>query len=80
MTHVLVEAKKLAIDDRDTYVSDPEKVGVPVQKLLSKDYAASRRREINIQTAIEQRSKDPIGNDTIYLCAVDKEGNAVSLI
>jgi gamma-glutamyltranspeptidase len=79
LIHVLVEAKKLAFEDRDKYISDPEKVDIPVQKLLSKDYAASKRREINLEKATDQRSKGSLGNDTVYLCVVDKEGNGVSL-
>jgi gamma-glutamyltranspeptidase/glutathione hydrolase len=75
----LVEAKKLAFADRDKYVTDPEKVDIPVRELLSKGYAESRRREIDLERASKGDS-NPAGNDTIYLCVVDKDGNTVSLI
>jgi gamma-glutamyltranspeptidase/glutathione hydrolase len=45
--HVMVEAKKLAFADREAYLADPEFVDVPVEGLLSKDYAAERVRLIN---------------------------------
>jgi len=81
LIHLLVEAKKLAFADRDRYISDPEKVKVPVRELLSKDYATRRREEINSQRAmVSARPGNPVGGDTIYLAIVDKEGNAVSLI
>ena len=51
LIHILVEAKKLGFEDRDKYISDPERVDIPVQRLLSKSYAASRRREINLEKA-----------------------------
>jgi len=45
--HLLVEAKKLAFADRDRYVSDPEFGDIPVEKLISKDYAQTQRERIS---------------------------------
>ncbi len=79
--HRLVEAKKLAFADRDRYISDPDFVDIPLERLLSKDYAARQRARIDPErAAVEVRSEAEREGDTIYLCAVDGEGNAVSLI
>ena len=44
--HTLVEALKLAYADRDTYYGDPKFVKIPAERLLSKEYAAERRKLI----------------------------------
>ncbi|MBL8212543.1 MAG: gamma-glutamyltransferase [Bryobacterales bacterium] len=51
--HRLVEALKLAYADRDTYYGDPKFVKVPTQTLLSKEYAADRRRQIGARASLE---------------------------
>jgi gamma-glutamyltranspeptidase len=80
--HVLLEAKKLAFADRDRYVSDPAFVNVPVERLLSKEYAAQQRARINLQraTAYVEAGLAEKEGDTMYLCTADKDGNVVSLI
>lgn len=79
--HILLEAKKLAFADRDTYISDPKFVNIPVDTLLSKDYAQQLRTRINLQKAATFASLAPEQEgDTMYLCTADKEGNIVSLI
>ncbi|WP_376796565.1 gamma-glutamyltransferase [Thermogemmatispora sp.] len=81
--HLMIEAKKLAFADRDRYLSDPAFVEIPVERLLSKDYAEQLRARINPQRAASQvtSASEPERNgDTMYLCVVDEEGNAVSLI
>ena len=81
--HVLVEAKKLAYEDRAKYYADMDFADVPVDRLISKEYAAERRKLISMTKA--SRSL-PAGDanledgDTIYLTVADKEGNMVSLI
>ncbi len=81
--HLFVEAKKLAFEDRARYYADPEFADVPIERLISKDYAAERRALINPERAA--RSVPP-GNptidagDTIYLTVADRAGNMVSLI
>jgi len=81
--HTLVEAKKLAFEDRARYYADMDFVDVPVTRLISKDYADERRRLINPTRA--SRSL-PAGDarlqqgDTIYLTVADSAGNMVSLI
>ncbi|MGB9661371.1 MAG: gamma-glutamyltransferase [Moorellaceae bacterium] len=78
--HHLVEAKKLAFADRDTYISDPEFVPIPVERLLSKDYAARLRRLIDPEQVIEISSAGRLQGDTTYFAVVDREGNIVSCI
>ena len=49
--HTLVEAKKLAFADAATFYADPDFVDVPVEGLLSKEYAAERRQLVNMSAA-----------------------------
>jgi gamma-glutamyltranspeptidase / glutathione hydrolase len=79
--HLFVEAKKLAFEDRATYYADMEFNPVPLQQLISKEYADKRRQLIDHDRAA--RRYDPgIAEtpNTIYLTVADKEGNMVSLI
>ncbi len=79
--HHLIEAKKLAFADRDFYITDPDFARIPLNRLLSKDYAAERRKLISPSHA---RPQFPPGaseqSDTVYLTVVDKDHNAVSFI
>ncbi len=77
--HLIVEATKLAFADRDRWLTDPAFVEIPVQQLISKDYAASRRSLINLQQAQPYQAGN-LGGDTTYSAVVDAEGNAVSMI
>ena len=61
--HTLVEAMKLGFADRDTFYGDPDFVKVPGRELLSKEYAAARRKLIDDNSAsMEQRPGDPLRN------------------
>ncbi len=81
--HLMVEAKKLAFEDRAKFYADPEFSQIPLQGLLSKSYAAQRRALIKMDAAAKTYDA---GNpalhqgDTIYLTTADREGNMVSLI
>ena len=58
--HLLAEAMKLAFADREWYYADPDFVGVPEKGLLSKDYAAERRRLIDLEApSLELRPGNP---------------------
>ncbi|HEV2124098.1 MAG TPA: gamma-glutamyltransferase, partial [Chloroflexota bacterium] len=80
--HLMVEAKKLAFADRLRYAGDPRFIDVPLDTLLSKEFAGRRRQEIDPNRAAapgagalpEQRG------DTSYFCVADGEGNAISFI
>ncbi|MBI5969143.1 MAG: gamma-glutamyltransferase family protein, partial [Deltaproteobacteria bacterium] len=78
--HLMIEAKKVAFADRTRYISDPEMSKIPVDELLSKDYAARRHTLIQKDRATDASAILPgsFGGDTIYLCVVDEAGNAVS--
>ena len=81
--HALAEASKLAYQDRDRYLADPNFSAVPVERLISKAYAADRAKVIRRDTvvAIDRENTTRDGNgDTIYLAVVDKDGNVVSMI
>jgi gamma-glutamyltranspeptidase/glutathione hydrolase len=79
--HLLIEAKKLAYEDRAKYYTDPEFARVPVAELVSKAYAARRGKLIDLAHANERPAAgDPKGADTIYMTVADKDGNAISLI
>ena len=79
--HLFTEAKKLAFEDRAKYYADPRFSATPVAQLISKKYAAERRKLINREKAarIYDPGKVEAGN-TIYLTVADKYGNMVSLI
>ena len=80
--HLFIEAKKLAYEDRAVYYADPKFADVPVDWLISKDYAKKRAAQIDPKKAnTEPRPGDPIlDKDTIYCCAADAEGNMISYI
>jgi gamma-glutamyltranspeptidase / glutathione hydrolase len=60
--HTLVEAMKLAYADRDTYYGDPKFVHIPAEKLLSKEYAAERRKQIGHDASLDFRPGDVEAN------------------
>lgn len=79
--HLLIEAKKLAFEDRAKYYADMEFNKIPVTELLSKEYAAKRRALINNSRAANDYPAGDIENgNTTYLTIADKEGNMISLI
>ncbi len=78
--HYQVEAKKLAFADRAAYLGDPDFVEVPMETLLSKAYAARRRRLIQPLKAANRVEAGQIDHDTTYFCVADAEGNAISFI
>ncbi|MEE2775648.1 MAG: gamma-glutamyltransferase [Acidobacteriota bacterium] len=79
--HHLIEIKKIAYSDLHRWVADPEHANVPVQSLLSAEYAAGRRTLVDPQKAAHDTTPgSPNGHDTVYLSVVDEAGNAVSFI
>jgi gamma-glutamyltranspeptidase / glutathione hydrolase len=82
-SHLFIEAKKLAFEDRAKYYADPAFSKIPVKQLISKKYAEERRKLINpTKAAKAYEAGNPALNqgDTIYLTTADSEGNMVSLI
>ena len=90
--HHLVEAVKIAFADRDEWLTDPRFVDIPLDRLLSKDYANERRRLIDPRRALVAEHIEPgvrfggdahrrsPGGDTCYFCATDADGLVVSII
>lgn len=79
--HLEVEAGRLAYRDRDAFIADPQQVQVPVEKLLSRDYAAKLTARIQRDRAATDLPPPLMqGSDTVYLSVVDRDRNAVSFI
>jgi gamma-glutamyltranspeptidase/glutathione hydrolase len=79
LLHREAEAMRRAFTDRNTYLGDPAFVQNPVERLLSKDYAASLRSEIGEQASVTPRFEPgERGASTTHYSVVDAEGNAVS--
>jgi gamma-glutamyltranspeptidase/glutathione hydrolase len=81
--HLFIEAKKLAFEDRAKYYADPAFSKIPVKELISKGYAAERRKLIDLKRAAKSYDfGNPLLNhgDTVYLTTADAQGNMVSLI
>jgi gamma-glutamyltranspeptidase/glutathione hydrolase len=81
--HYFLEAKKLSFEDRAKFYADPNFNKLPTAQLISKSYAAERRKLIRADKAAKSY---PPGNpqlengDTIYLTVADKSGTMISLI
>ena len=84
--HVVTEAKRIAFADRSAFLADRDHMQTAVlKKLLSKDYAAERRKEIDMHKAAKTygQAREFTGQDlgdTIYLTAADGNGNVISFI
>jgi gamma-glutamyltranspeptidase/glutathione hydrolase len=81
--HLLVQAKQIAYHDRDRVLADPAFADVPTERLVSKDYAGKRRELMDSGRALrwdQVPSCGSLAGDTVYVAAVDRDGNAASLI
>ena len=75
--HLMIEAKKLAYEDRAKYYADPDFAKLPVATLISKPYAARRGSRIEPDRANQAPVPgNPMQADTIYMTVVDKDFNA----
>src|SRR5439155_666882 len=77
--HLVVEATKLAFEDRDRYLTDPTFAPVPVERCLDPARLEEKRRRISRRVARRARGAS-IEGDTIAIATADADGNAVSLI
>ena len=81
--HLLVQAKQIAYHDRDQMLADPAFAKIPIEMLISREYAVKRRGLLNPATALRWDQVPSFGSlsgDTVYIAAVDRDGNAASLI
>ena len=78
--HLFIEAKKLAYEDRARYYADMDFSAIPVEKLISKEYARERAKLIDPNRAARRYDGGLDGPNTIYLTVADKDGNMISLI
>src|SRR6185312_10836601 len=83
--HRHIEAARLAYRDRDAFLADPSQSDVPVAHLTSPGYLAGLRALIDDARAMRQMPAPgeallPPHRDTVYLCVVDRDGNACSFI
>ncbi|MCF6225961.1 MAG: gamma-glutamyltransferase [Xanthomonadales bacterium] len=82
--HLVLEAKKIVYEDRARFYADPAFNKIPVEFLISKNYAQKKQVLLDMQKAAKSYpSGDPEvlrDGDTIYLTTADKHGNMVSLI
>jgi gamma-glutamyltranspeptidase/glutathione hydrolase len=76
--HPLIEAKKLAFQVRDSTLADPEFIDIDVERLISKSFAEELWTQYDLNVALGGLVTN--AGDTVYLCAVDKDGNAASMI
>lgn len=80
-THLEIEAGKLAFAARNAVISDPASMTAKLEQLLSKDWAGDLRRKIHLDRALS--GLPDLGlrkSDTVYVCVVDSDLNAVSFI
>ncbi len=80
LMHREAEAMRRAFTDRNTYLGDPDFVRNPIDRLLSKEYAARLRKEIGERASVTPSFNPAIrsGTSTTHYSVVDAEGNAVS--
>ena len=81
--HLMVQAKQIAYHDRDAHLADPLFSQVPMDMLISKDYANARRTLMDPARALPWDKIPSYGSlkgDTVFIAAVDKDGNAAALI
>ncbi len=78
--HLLVEATGLALAERDAYLTDPDAMAVDPGALLSKEHAEGLRARIGRRAGPLPPPENPASGDTVYLCAVDRDGQCASLI
>jgi gamma-glutamyltranspeptidase/glutathione hydrolase len=81
--HLMVQAKQLAYHDRDRYLADPRFAEVPIERLISRAHADSRRGLMDPARALPWDripSEGSLSGDTVFIAAVDAQGNAAALI
>jgi len=78
--HVLVEAVKLAFEDRDRYLTDPAFMTVSPAELLASERLARLARRITLDRVMPPQEAVAAGGDTIAIVTADRAGHAVCVI
>jgi gamma-glutamyltranspeptidase/glutathione hydrolase len=78
--HLIIEAVKIALADRDTYVTDPDAMSIDPAAMLADDWIATRRAAIDPEHAATLSRRPGPDGGTAFLCASDADGLLVSLI
>jgi len=81
--YIKTEAQKLAYADLRRYDGDPQRAQIPTAGIISKEYAAQRAASIDMDHAgcnVPPGDPSRFNSDTIYMSAIDSDGNIVSLI
>ena len=76
----MVEAVRLAFQDRDRWLSDPAFGDIPLDRLLSPEYGREQAKRIRLEQSSGPLPPLAPGGDTVWLGAVDAAGNAVSML
>jgi gamma-glutamyltranspeptidase/glutathione hydrolase len=85
MIHLLAESWKRAYADRNQYLADPDFVRMPIEEMMSDEYAAERRATITFERATPSLEIGPglgsqdLSEHTTHLSVIDAQGDAVSL-
>ena len=81
LLHLEVEAMRRAFTDRNRYLGDPDVVAMPLDRLLSQEYATTLRRQISRRRATPSTAMPPVveGSETTHYSIVDEAGNAVGI-
>lgn len=79
--HMMVEAKKIAFQDRYQILGDPEFIDINLERLFEASSIGARRAKIDMAKAnIDTVTYNQEGSDTTYFLTADRDGNAVSWI
>ena len=78
--HLLIEAMKLALADRDAYVTDAAEMGRPAEDLMADHWISERARRTDPRRAAKPMPGRAAVGGTAYMCAADADGMLVSLI
>jgi gamma-glutamyltranspeptidase / glutathione hydrolase len=81
--HLIIEAMRRAYRDRAIYLGDPDFVSMPLQQLMSPDYAAGQRSSIRADKAMPSNllpgiESEPGGMQTTHFSVLDADGNRVA--
>ena len=76
---LLAEAMRRMTIDKDNHMGDPAYVDVPVERLISKDYAAAQAASIRRGERARVSPPGPSDRDTTHVSVVDRDGNCVAL-